>query len=380
MPDKHAAVSASGSNRWLHCTPSVRLEENFEEKPSIFAAEGTVAHAKGQQKLENWKAGHPRKRVPCEDKEMDEATTDYKDYVIEILNEERAKCPDAQLFVEVEEDLSDWIPEGFGTSDAVIVSDNMLHVIDLKYGKGVAVNATENPQLQLYAAGAMKIYEMLYGFEKIKLHIFQPRIDNINTYETNKTKLKAWLENEVKPKAQMAFKGEGEAKPGSWCKFCKAKGQCKARAEKMKSIADHSNPALLLTADEIAALLPDLKDIEEWCKDVQQFALDQALQGTRYAGYKLVEGTSRRKITAPEEAQEKLQAQGFTADQITTTKLKTITELEKLVGKKEFNALLEGCIEKPPGAPTLVPESDRRPELREKVAQDAWAAEFGEGK
>ena len=382
MPDKHALLGPSGANKWLNCPPSARLEENIPEKPSPFAAEGTVAHTKGEQKINNAKDGHGRRKVKCDDKEMDEATTDYMNYVLEVWNGEKAKCPDAQLFVEVQEDLSTWIPDGFGTSDAVIVSDDTLHVIDLKYGKGVAVSATDNPQLQLYAAGAMEIYEMLYSFEKIKLHIFQPRIDNINTAETTKTKLKAWLNDVVRPAAEKAYRGAGETNPGAWCKFCKVKGQCKKRAEKNKVIAEEKDmmKALLLTDEEIAGLLPQLKEIQEWCKDLQEFALDQAMQGTRYAGYKLVEGTSRRKIVAPEEAQQKLEAEGYTADQITTTKLKTITELEKLVGKKEFTALVGEYIEKPPGAPTLVPESDKRPELKEKVAMDAWAEELGEGK
>lgn len=378
MPDKHAILSASSANRWLHCTPSARLEEGIADQASAFAAEGTVAHAKGEEKLNNWLAGHGRKKVKCEDGEMDEATTDYRNYVIEVFSEEKDRCPDAKLFVEVQEDLSKWIPEGFGTSDAVIVSDNTLHVIDLKYGKGVAVNATDNPQLKLYAAGAMNLYEMLYDFNKVKLHIFQPRIDNINTYELTTDELHAWLEQEVKPKAQLAFNGEGTTQPGEWCRFCKVKSQCKARAKRNLEIADQEKrlKALLLTDDEVADLLPQMKEIQEWCKDVQEFALDQAMQGTKYKGFKLVEGTSRRKITDQNDALEKLQRAGFEYTAVTQTKLKGLTDLEKLVGKKAFTELMGDTIEKPPGAPTLVPESDKRPELKLQAAMEAFAEEL----
>lgn len=378
MPTKHALLSASKADRWLHCTPSARLEERVPDTPSVYAAEGTVAHAKAEEKLRNWLDGHPRKKVKCPDGEMDEATTAYRDYVMEIFNEEQKYSKDAKVFVEVQLDLSQWIPGGFGTADCVIVSDHCLHVIDFKYGKGVAVNAENNPQLLLYAAGAIQIYELTYAFDTVQLHIFQPRLDSISEWKTTVDNIKDWLISTVVPAADKAIDGAGEAHPGAWCKFCKVKANCKARADMATAIAaeDKRLDGYLLTDAEIAALLPQLAPISDWCADLKEYATNEALAGAHYDGYKLVEGISRRKITDEPTAIETLEKHGYKTDQITKTSLLGISSLEKLVGKKELAALLDNCIEKPAGAPVLVPVTDKRPELKVAAAMDAFNEEL----
>lgn len=368
MPDKHALLSASSSDRWIHCPPSARLEERVAEKPSSYAAEGTEAHSIAEQKLNNWKDGHPRKNVACPNGEMDEATTYYRDYVVEAFNAEKKQDDAAGLFVEVQVDLSSWIPEGFGTSDAVIVSNKTLHVIDFKYGTGVPVSAIRNSQLMLYAAGAMAKYDVLYDFKNVTVHIVQPRLDSVSDYTLTVDELKNWLENTVKPAARLAWNGAGVPTPGRWCRFCKVKARCKERAKhNIYTAESHQEIANnLLTDEDITSLLPRLDEIQRWAKDVQTYALDQALQGHRFNGYKVVEGVSRRKITNEPEAMQRLQTAGYSYTDITQTKLKSITELEKLTGKKAFAEIVGDACQKPPGAPTLVPESDKRPSIMEK--------------
>lgn len=366
MPSQHAVLSASGSNKWIHCHPSARLEELFEEKPSAYAAEGTEAHSVAEQKLRNWIEGHPRKKVKAANGEMNEATNFYKDYVLEVYNKEKKKSGIADLFIEVQVDLTPWIPEGFGTSDAVIVSNHKLHVIDLKYGKGVKVSALYNPQLMIYAAGVMALYDCLYDFDTVALHIVQPRLDHVSTWELTTEELADWMENTVKPAAKEAWEGQGEQNAGEWCKFCKAKPKCKAHAQNMKKLDERYQRmyGMLLTDQQISELLPELPSLMDWAKEVQEFALDQALKGTCYKGYKVVEGVSRRQITDENKVAEALQNAGFEYKSIMTQpKLQTITKLEKLVGKKDFEEIAGVWVVKPQGKPTLVPESDKRPAI-----------------
>lgn len=375
MPSKHALLSASGSAKWLHCTPSARLEKTFPDKETEYMKEGTEAHSKAEEKLTNYLNGQIKAKIDCPDKVMDEATTDYRDYVLEILSDEIARDPDAQLMVEEEVDYSPWAPEGFGTSDAIVVSRNELHIIDFKYGEGVPVKAYKNSQLMLYAAGAMRFCELLYAFKEITVHIFQPRIGNIDSYSFTVDELKEWLETTVAPMARLAFAGKGDFNPGEWCKFCKAKATCKHLTHEMYDLAEEKMDHLLST-EEITELLPKLGPIAKWAKDLQNYALETALSGTKYRGYKVVEGASRRKITDDLEAMQKLQTAGYPYTDITETRLKTITELQKLVGKNELPKVLGDTLVKPPGAPTLVPESDKRPDIREASAFEAFGEEF----
>lgn len=375
MPSRHALLSASGSSKWIHCPPSARLEKTFPDKETEYMREGTEAHSKAEEKLTNYLNGATEAKIDCPDKVMDEATTDYRDYVVEVLNSELAKDPDAQLMVEEEVDYSPWAPEGFGTSDAIVVSRNAMHIIDFKYGEGVPVKAYKNSQLMLYAAGAMRFCELLYDFNDITVHIFQPRIGNIDNYSFTVGELKEWLETTVAPMAKRAFAGEGEFNPGEWCGFCKARYTCKVRAYKNYDLAAEKMGYVLSTS-EIADLLPKLKEIAKWAKDLQDYALETALSGTKYDGYKVVEGASRRKITDDLEAMKRLQTAGYPYTDITETRLKTITELQKLVGKNELPKVLGDTLVKPPGAPTLVPESDKRPDIREASAFEAFREEF----
>lgn len=373
MPSLHAVLSASSSNRWIHCTPSARLEEHVAEKASIYSAEGTLAHSKAEEKLRNYVEGHPRRKVKCEDGEMDECTTAYRDYVIEVLNTEKKTCGDAKLDIEVQLDLTPWIPEGFGTSDAIIVSDNTLHVIDLKYGKGVPVYAPHNSQLLIYAAGALHEYEAYYAFDKVKMHIFQPRLDHISTYEISTVDLCDYMENVIKPAAKKAWEGQGEQEAGKWCQFCKVKANCKERAKMNVAIAEQNKmyDAMLLTDDEVASLLPRLGEMKKWCADIEEFALNQALSGVHYNGYKVVEGRSSRKIVDADSVQKLLIDEGFKEDEFLKPKeLLSITNLEKLVGKKKFTELASPYIDKPEGKPTLVEESDKRPSIVKTGVED----------
>jgi hypothetical protein len=343
------------------------------EKASIYSAEGTLAHSKAEEKLRNYVEGHPRRKLKCEDGEMDECTTAYRDYVIEVLNTEKKTCEDAKLDIEVQLDLTPWIPEGFGTSDVVIVSDNTLHVIDLKYGKGVPVYAPHNSQLLIYAAGALHEYEAYYAFDKVKIHIFQPRLDHISTYEISTVDLCDYMENVIKPAAKKAWDGQGEQEAGKWCQFCKVKANCKERAKMNVAIAEQNKlyDAMLLTDDEVASLLPRLSEMKKWCADIEEFALNQALSGVHYKGYKVVEGRSSRKIVDADSVQKLLIDEGFKEDEFLKPKeLLSITNLEKLVGKKKFTELASPYINEPEGKPTLVEESDKRPSIVKTGVED----------
>ena len=369
MPDVHAVLSASSSHRWLVCTPSARLEQPEPDSSSEFAREGTEAHALAEKKLKSWIRTQKRSKFKAPNGEMDEYTSGYRDYVIEIFNEAKKQTPDAELLVEQRLDFSRWVPDGFGTGDAVIIADDVLHVIDLKYGKGVRVEAEGNTQARLYAAGAMDSFGILYDFDKVKVHIYQPRIDNISTAEYSLDELEKWMDEFVQPRAEQAYKGAGEAVPGDHCRFCKVRGKCKARAQKNMDMFDaYSTSSYLADKALVEEILPQLEEIQAWAKDVQEYALQQALQGEKYRGWKVVEGRSNRKITNEDGLIKALEADGYEREQFfKKPALETITALEKLVGKKHFKELSEGFIEKTPGKPALVEESDKRPEWNSAV-------------
>ena len=373
---KHALLSASSAHRWIACPPSARLNEREPDTTSSAAKEGTIAHAFAEQKLRNFLA-KSRKKVNCIDGEMDECTSNYRDYVVEIYHKEKRKTKDALLLVEQKLDFSKWIPEGFGTADAVVIGDTTLHVIDFKYGKGVPVHADDNPQLKLYGAGAMARYEMLYGFDKVQVHIYQPRIDMITEATYTIEELNAWAEHTAAPRAQLAYLGTGTLCAGEHCKFCKVKARCSAQRDLMLEIEERNArlDAMLLSNDEIATLLPRVDGVADWIKEVKEYALQQALEGVKFDGFKVVEGTSRRQIVDPDGLAEKLIDDGFGPDKIyKPAELKTITSLEKLVGKKYFAELSKGYVEKPQGKPTLVPESDKRAEWN--AVEDDFADEL----
>lgn len=363
MPGEHALLSPSSAKRWMACTPSIKLEQNFpKEQSSVYAQEGTLAHSIAEQKLTKW-INRKRNKIVCEDKEMDEYTDVYRDYVIEIYNKVKKSCKDPIFVIEQRLDLAEWTIDGFGTGDAIIIGDDTLHIIDLKYGKGVPVSAYGNPQLRLYALGAVKEYMMLYDFSKVDMHIVQPRLNTIEHEEMTVADLITWGDDEVKPKAALAYKGEGNYVPGDHCGFCKAKAACKARAEYIMQLKEYGfMDEDLLNNEEISKILSLIDELTKWASDVKEFALDQMLSGVKYEGFKVVEGRSIRKVMDEKQLVENIKAEGYKEDLLYERKLNSITKLEKLVGKKKFAELSVGSVEKPAGAPTIAPASDKRPE------------------
>lgn len=361
----------------MACPPSVKLEEQFpREQSSAFAEEGTLAHMIAEVKLNDWING--TNKVTCGNQEMNDYTNQYRDYVVEIFNVAKAKCNDPQILVEQKLDLAEWTVDGFGTGDCIIIDDDTLHIIDLKYGKGIAVSAEDNAQLRLYALGAVKQFSLLYDFNKVDMHIMQPRIDNTSDVIMDVDELIKWGAEEVKPKAELAFKGEGEFNPGEHCQWCKAKGTCKARADKINKLKEYGYmDADLLSNVEIAEVLNQVDELVKWAKDVKDYALSTMLAGNKIDGYKVVEGKSNRKITDETLLVHKMKEAGVAEALMFERKLATLTALEKLVGKKDFATLSTGCVAKPQGAPTLAPESDKRPEFN-SVSND-FAEELSNG-
>lgn len=366
----HAILSASASHRWLMCTPSARLERNFEDITSPYAAEGTEAHALAEKTLTGFlKNGTSQVKCP-ENVEMQEAVQRYVDICIEKINGARQISKDSQIKVEQRLDFSKWVPEGFGTGDMVIISDEFLEIIDLKYGKGVPVSAINNSQMRLYALGMFDAYGYLYGAEKVRMTIVQPRLDSISTETISVEDLLAWGE-EVKQKAKIAFAGKGEFCAGAHCRFCKARHTCRSHAEyELKNIKEDLQAAELEDF-EISDILLRAKGIKTWLDGLEAYALGKALDGYDWPGMKLVEGRSNRKITDDSKAVNILVEAGYSPDDIYKPQaLRSITDLEKLCGKKTFSELLSGVIEKPPGKPTLVSEKDKRKALDCNIKND----------
>lgn len=369
---QHAVLSASSASKWMNCPPSARLEEKFENKSSEFAAEGTLAHELGELKLRHSLGEISTRKFNSEFKKIEANelfTKDMPDYVdmyvdtcMEKVSEAKAKTPDAQFKIEQRLDFSEWVPESFGTGDFVIIADGTMEICDLKYGKGVPVSAIGNKQMRLYALGALTEFEFLYDIENVKMTIIQPRLDSISTDEILVEELLKWAESFVKPVAQLAFKGEGELLAGDHCTFCRAKAICRARAEKNQELAKYEfRDPFVLDIAEIADILGKADELIKWAKDVQDYALDQALQGEQYPGWKVVEGRSNRKWTDEDKIGEILIGQGFLESIIYTKKLTGISNMESAIGKKEVNRLLGEYIIKPQGKPTLAPETDKRP-------------------
>lgn len=360
-PNTHAFLPPSSADRWMHCTRSARLEQEFGEKESDAAAEGTAAHALCEHKVKKALKQRSIRPVSSYDSdEMEELADAYRDYVLEQLMLERQSCPDVQIFIETRLDLTAYVPGSFGTCDCLIVSDSKLRIIDFKYGQGVLVEAEGNPQMKLYALGALDIYDGLYDFKEVAMTIFQPRRDNVSTYTESVEVLRKWAEEELKPKAKLANAGEGEFCSGDWCLFCKAAVKCRARAQAKLELAkqEFSLPPTL-TDEEIADILPKLPDLTKWANDIMAYATDAALNhGKQWKGFKVVEGRSVRRYSDEDAVIKAAKASGYT--DIFKTSLITLTEMEKLMGKKKFNEILGGLIIKPPGRPALVPDTDKR--------------------
>ncbi|MDI9447942.1 MAG: DUF2800 domain-containing protein [Bacillota bacterium] len=373
----HAILSASAAHRWINCPPSARLEQQFPNETSSYAAEGTFAHALAELKLSRAVANTVKpstfkKKLTALQKDpfyspgLEEYVDQYVAQVSEIYLASVAKCKDTLVLLEQRLDFSHWVPGGFGTGDVIIIGDDTLEVIDLKYGKGIPVSAENNPQTRLYGLGAIEAFGTLYDFSKVRMTIIQPRLDIISTEEMSVGDLVYWATNTVMGAAEKAWKGEGEFRPGDHCQFCRIKAACRARAEENLRLTqyDFREPELL-TDEEIGDILTRADELMKWVKDIQEYAFDQAYNhGKKYDGWKLVEGRSVRKYIDEAKVAEVLKQAGYSDGDIYKPKeLLGITAMEKVTGKNTFYQLLGGLVIKPAGKPTLVPESDKRPEI-----------------
>jgi hypothetical protein len=370
----HAVLSPSSASRWLSCTPSARLEIQFPDKAGDFALEGSLAHEFGELRLKRYsnvidemewaKKTSELIKDNFYSESLEEYAEGYAAFVWEKYLLAQKTTIDAVLRIEEKIDLTAYVPEGFGTGDAVILADGTMEIIDLKYGKGVQVSAVENKQMMLYALGALDMFGFMYAIHTVRMTIYQPRLYNISEWEMSVEGLLMWGMNELAPRAKMAFAGEGSFIPGKHCQFCRAKAQCRALAEKNLEAAKHEFDDVSLLSDiEISGILAQIDVIKNWVTAVEDYALQAALAGKKLPGFKLVEGRSIRKYSNEKMVADRLIENGYKSDLIyEPAKLKTITAMEKLVTKKAFTALLGDLIIKPQGKPTLAPESDKRQE------------------
>jgi len=370
----HALLSPSSAARWLACTPSAKMEEMFPDSAGEAAAEGTLAHALGELLLRRAKdeiTTHEylsefnkiaKSEYYCQ--EMQELMEGYRDFVLAEWEMAKKITPDAELLLETKLDLREWVEGGFGTGDAQIIADRTLRIIDLKYGKGVTVSAVYNKQMMLYALGAIREALIYYDIDLVTMTIYQPRTDNVSDYSIAVADLLNWAERELKPKAALAYAGEGDLVPGNHCMFCKAKVRCRAYAEKQLEIAKYEfRNADLLTDEEVADVLNRSSELKNWLGKVEEYALNEAVDnGKKWPGYKLVEGRSNRTYLDQDKVAERLLENGIPEAIIYERKLLGITAMEKAITKKTFGEVLHDLVVKPQGKPALVPASDKRPE------------------
>lgn len=363
MPPKaHAILSASSSHRWLNCPPSARLCEAYENKGSDYAAEGTDAHSLCEYKLRKalgMDAVDPSEHLTWYNEEMEDCANEYASYILDLVEAARETCADPIVLIEQRVDFSRWVEQGFGTADCIIIADGTLRIVDYKHGLGVLVSSEDNPQMKCYALGALELFDDIYDIDRVSMTIYQPRRQNVSTFEMDKSDLYAWADETLKPTAELAFAGDGDFRCGEWCGFCKAKHQCRARAEANLLLAQHDfKLPPLLEDSEIEIILSRADQLVSWVSDIKEYALRQAVSGKDWAGFKLVEGRSNRRYTNEAAVVQAVSKAGFDPYE---RKLLGITAMQKLLGKSRFEELLSAYIEKPQGKPTLVPESDKRP-------------------
>ena len=361
---KHALLSASSSHRWLNCPPSARLCERYEDKASNYAAEGTDAHSLCEYKLKvalGIPAKDPTTKLAYYNEEMENCADGYAAYILELVETAKQACVDPVVLIEQRLDFSKYVQSGFGTGDCVVIADGKLHIVDYKHGQGVLVEAEGNPQMRLYALGALELFDGIYDINTVSMSIYQPRRDNVSTHTVLKEFLYQWAEEILKPIAELAYAGDGEYQYGEWCRFCKAKNECRARAEFNLELAryDFKLPPLL-EDDEIESILGKIDALIAWASDIKEYVLQTALGGKQWQGWKLVEGRSSRKYTDDTAVAEAVSAAGFDPYE---HKVLGVTAMSAMLGKKRFEEVLSGYIEKPQGKPTLVPESDKRPTI-----------------
>ena len=365
----HAVLSASGAEKWLNCPPSARLEESYPDTSSPYAKEGTLAHEIAEFKTRNYFIETLPKRTftsklnkfkkdELYQNEMDEYTESYLEYIKEVAMKYPSK---PYIALEKKIDFSKYVPDGYGTCDCILIHGNDMHIIDFKYGKGVPVSAENNSQLMLYALGALEAYSMLYQIETVHLSIFQPRLDNISCFEISAANLLSWTIEEVEPKAKLAYDGIGDFKAGEHCRFCKAQAQCRAKAESIISVFPVKEDPALLTDDEIGLILAKAKELVSWSNAVEDYALNAILSGKEIQGWKAVEGRSVRVFSDADKAFEKIVESGTPEEMLYERKPLSLSQIEKLLGKKEFESIVSSFVIKPQGKPTLAPSDDKRP-------------------
>ena len=360
----HSLLSASSSHRWLHCPPSARLCEGYDDKGSNFAAEGTDAHTLCEYKLRTalgMEAKDPTEDLSWYDAEMEESANGYAAFVMELVEEAKKNCSDPVVLIEQRLDYSRYVAEGFGTGDCVIIADGTLHIVDFKYGRGILVEAKDNPQMMLYALGALELFDCLYDIDTVSMTIFQPRRGNVSTYTLPKADLYEWADTVLAPTAELAWSGEGEYHCGEWCQFCKAKADCRKRANANMELAKYEfKQPPLLTDEEVEEILGRIDELIAWASDIRDYALQAAIGGKHWTGYKLVEGRSNRKYTDERAVVAAVRAAGYDPYE---HKVLGVTAMTTMLGKKQFNDILGGLVTKPQGKPTLVPDSDKRPAM-----------------
>jgi len=363
MPSKgHSLLSASSSERWLNCPPSARLCESYDDKGSNYSAEGTDAHELCEYKLRQalgMEAKDPTENLTWFNEEMADCASSYAAYILEQVEAAKQTCADPVVLIEQRVDFSRWVESGFGTADCIIIADGTLQICDYKHGLGVLVSAEKNPQMQCYALGALELFDGIYDIDTVQMTIYQPRRSNISTYDLSKDELYRWADEILKPTADLAFAGDGNFLCGEWCGFCKAKHDCRARADANMELAryDFKLPPLL-TDKEIEEILTQVDDLVAWATDIKEYALQQAISGKKWHGWKLVEGRSNRRYTYETAVANTVSGAGYDPYD---HKVLGVTAMQKLLGKSRFDELLAAYIDKPQGKPTLVLESDKRP-------------------
>lgn len=379
----HAKLSASSAERWINCPGSVHMASLFPPSVSKAAAEGTLAHELADLIINNKDTKAVEKEIEKFYKdnpdvsgslsEMDDNVTGYAEFVLDAFEAVRKKDSSAMLATEQRVHFEHIVPDGFGTSDAVIIGNDEIHIIDLKYGKGVEVSAAGNPQMRLYALGAIDLFELMYDFKTVVMTIYQPRRDNVSTETISVEDLKAWADEVARPAAKLALSNKPPYHPGEWCSshFCPGAGACKARAEYCLALERHygKDPALL-TDEEIADAIGRAEELAKWAKALGAYALDSALNGHKIPGYKVVEGRANRVYKSQDDVANKVISLGFDPALIYNRTLIGITDMEKLLGKKKFNEVLGDLVIKPQGAPKLVPEEDKRADFKPDLSKE----------
>lgn len=372
----HAFLSPSASHRWLMCPPSAKLNAALPNQSSPYAKQGTDAHelcAYLVEKALGRDVKDPTENLDYYDEEMQMCAEGYAEFVMQELELARQTCPDTEVLIEQKVDFSKWVEGGKDTADCILLSDGTAEIIDYKNGLGVMVSSESeefggNPQLMCYSLGVIDMFDGIYNIDTIRMAIYQPRRDNLSVYEMSKADLLKWADEVLAPTAALAMKGEGEFKAGSHCQFCKCKATCRKRAEFNLEMAqyDFAMPDTL-EDHEVEAILMKVDQLTSWADDVKEYALNQALQGKEYENFKVVEGRSVRKYTDEDAVAFAVKDAGFDPYE---KKLLGITAMTSLLGKKKFEDLLGGMIMKPPGKPTLVPKSDKRPAMKNTAQED----------